>query len=223
MCDDAGFDVDRVRFRRRRQWECGSPAGRKSSRGVVGVSPSMDVAFGDGALAGVFGAGDRRAKLMGGPTTNIGGAARRNVDHILIGLGVAAAFGSVAFAGVMLSRDNSRPMFGGVEHLMIFAQPIGGSKLKGEARAKAEAAVDFNATGSIARSGAGGGVENASSAKDYILRVARKGALVIESPKGRLEARPGVVIPDLGTVLSVQNRNGRWRVVTERGVVDEAE
>ncbi|WP_395664292.1 hypothetical protein [Methylocella sp.] len=147
------------------------------------------------------------------------------VDRMLVLAGVAAALGSVAFAGAMLSRDNSRPMFGGVEHLMIFAQPIGGSKLQREPVASG-AAVDFNATGSIGASGgrnADPGPGGKTVVKNYVLRVAPQGALVVEGPKGRVEAKPGAVVPDLGSVLSVQNRNGRWRVVTERGAVLEAE
>ena len=72
-------------------------------------------------------------------------------DHGLVAAGVAAAVGSASFAGFMIARDNSHPLFGGIEHLMIFAQPIGAT---GSHRRllleQASARPDDDATGSIA-------------------------------------------------------------------------
>lgn len=130
------------------------------------------------------------------------------LDRALAAAGVAAAAASTLFAGTMMSRDNSRPIFGGIEHLMIFAQPIGEPAAR-----DARAAVDPDATGSIA--------PQALGAKAYVLRHAAGAGLVAEGPKGRFDVRPGAELPGAGAVLAVENRNGRWRVETERGVILE--
>ncbi len=145
------------------------------------------------------------------------------------------------FRGFMIARDNSHPLFGGIEHLMIFAQPIGAA---GSHRRllleEASARPDDDATGSIAspspqRAGAeratparSAGAEDYDQpeppgrpAKGYVLRFTRKGAIVVEGPKGSFAAVPGVVLPDRGRILSIENRNGRWVVLTENGVVTE--
>ena len=163
------------------------------------------------------------------------------VDHGLVAAGVAAAVGSASFAGFMIARDNSHPLFGGIEHLMIFAQPIGAA---GSHRRllleEASARPDDDATGSIAspspqRAAAeratparsAGADDNdqpeppGRPAKGYVLRFTRKGAIVVEGPKGSFAAVPGVVLPDRGRILSIENRNGRWVVLTENGVVTE--
>ncbi|WOJ88668.1 hypothetical protein RZS28_12685 [Methylocapsa polymorpha] len=77
------------------------------------------------------------------------------VDHGLVAVGVAAAIGSAVFAGYMMTHDNSRPAFGGAEHLKLFAQPLN----SGWRRAPVGAGrvggrpVDYNATGSIRHGG----------------------------------------------------------------------
>jgi hypothetical protein len=165
------------------------------------------------------------------------------VDHGLVAAGLAAAIGSASFAGFMIARDNSHPLFGGIEHLMIFAQPIGGSDSR--RRPLLEQAttrsVDYDATGSINRpppprasvEGAGSRHDASlpddadkpdsmgGSVKGYALRFTRKGAIVVEGPKGSYAAAPGVVLPDRGRILSIQNRNGRWVVLTENGMITE--
>ena len=69
-------------------------------------------------------------------------------DHGLVAAGIAAAVGSASFAGFMLARDNSHPIFGGIEHLMIFAQPIHGYRPPLLERLETRS-VDYRATGSI--------------------------------------------------------------------------
>jgi len=165
------------------------------------------------------------------------------VDHGLVAAGVAAAIGSASFAGFMVTRDNSHPLFGGIEHLMIFAQPIGatGGLRRQEPEMAMVRSVDTDATGSIKlpplRAGDDGAVSAWSGAppdvadkpdaarapvKGYVLRFTRKGAMVVDGPKGSYGAAPGVVLPDRGRILSIQNRNGRWVVLTENGMIAEA-
>jgi hypothetical protein len=159
------------------------------------------------------------------------------VDHGLIAAGVAAAIGSASFAGFTMTRDNSHPLFGGVEHLMIFAQPSSG--LGGDRRLLLERvtrSVDYDATGSIDRTpqprpsadvlgpARGDDIADATGAraKGYVLRFTPKGAMVVDGAKGSYAATPGVVVPDMGRILAIQNRNGRWVVMTENGIINEA-
>jgi hypothetical protein len=166
------------------------------------------------------------------------------VDHGLVAAGVAAAIGSASFAGFMVARDNSHPLFGGIEHLMIFAQPIGatGGPRRPEPETAMARSIDYDATASIKRPPPRGDDDGAISVrngvppeaadkpdaasapvKGYVVRFTRKGAMVVDGPKGFYAAAPGVVLPDRGRILSIQNRNGRWVVLTENGVITEGE
>ncbi|WP_041367398.1 hypothetical protein [Methylocella silvestris] len=152
----------------------------------------------------------------------------------MIAAGVVVAVGSVSFAAVMISRDNSHPLFGGVEHLMIFAQPIGGSHNHSEPAESQKHPVDYSATGSIDQSGhmdvaAGAAKRGETSAaaprgalKGYVVSFSAKDAIMVQSAKGSFAAAPGTALPDAGRILSIENRNGRWVVVTERGTITEA-
>ncbi len=156
------------------------------------------------------------------------------VDHGLAAVGVAVAVASASFAGFMIVRDNSHPMFGGVEHLMIFAQPIGGAPNHRPLPLErgANRPVDYNATGSIDDAAAGASGLEAPRAselaaapealKGYVLRFARNGAVMVEGPKGSFAAMPGATLPDAGRILSIENRNGRWVIMTENGMIAEA-
>lgn len=153
-------------------------------------------------------------------------------DHGLVAAGIAAAVGSASFAGFMLAHDNSHPMFGGIEHLMIFAQPIHGHRPP-LMESLERRSVDYRATGSIEPrplSNAAGGEPSRSEEKadaargalaGYVLRFAPRGDVVVEGPKGSFAAVPGVNLPSAGRILSIQNRNGRWVVMTENGMIAE--
>lgn len=155
------------------------------------------------------------------------------IDHGLIAAGIAAAIGSASFAGFMIARDNSHPVFGGIEHLMIFAQPIGGSAShQSPPMDQSEGhRVDYNVTGSIDQAALNaisdqprpGKVSDAKhdALKGYVLRFAAKGGMMAEGPKGSYAATPGAMLPDAGRILSIENRNGRWVVTTEKGAIAE--
>jgi hypothetical protein len=153
-------------------------------------------------------------------------------DHGLVAAGIAAAVGSASFAGFMLAHDNSPPIFGGIEHLMIFAQPIHGHRPPLLERLETRS-VDYRATGSIEPrpvSNAAGGESPRSDEKQdsargalagYVLRFAPRGDVFVEGPKGSFVAVPGANLPNAGRILSIQNRNGRWVVMTETGMIAE--
>ncbi len=197
--------------------EQGSRA-RSSRSSATGARALFGAAFGKSAPAKAAAAA--RAKAASAHIFAL------TVDHGLVAAGVAAAIGSAGFAGFMAARDNSHPLFGGVEHLMIFAQPIGGSASQ-QRRLLAQASTrpsDDDATGSINPPPVQGADNQGSTGglgKGYVLRFTRKGAILVEGPKGSYAAAPGVVLPDKGRILSIQNRNGRWVVLTENGTITE--
>jgi hypothetical protein len=160
------------------------------------------------------------------------------VNHGLVAPGLATAIGSASFAGFMITRSDNHPLFGGIEHLMIFAQPIGGSQSHRRLLFDHDSprSVDYSVTGSIDRNAPPR--DSANGAKPprigdnpdpmraplngYVLRFGRNGVVVVEGPKGSYAAAPGAALPGAGRILSIQNRNGRWVVQTENGMIGEA-
>ncbi len=171
-------------------------------------------------------------------------ASALTIDHGLAAAGVAAAIGSAVFAGYMITHENNQPTFGGAEHLRLFAQPFGQGPRRLSIRESRGAGrvVDYNATGSIRRSGfanSGGDEDqggasvasadgkNQASLRDrviegYVVRFVHKGSAIVQGPKGSYAVAPGVALPNAGRVLSIQKRGNRWIVVTARGLITES-
>lgn len=162
------------------------------------------------------------------------------VDIGLVAAGIAAAMSSAIFAGYMIARDNSHPTFGGAEHLMLFAQPLGGGSLqrKIDAGVGEDQSVDYNATGSIRRVPPGEPSESRGGAaqsgadkiqadatraqlKGYILSFVQNGAAIIRSAQGSYVVSPGATLPGGGKVLAIERRADKWIVVTARGIITE--
>jgi len=53
----------------------------------------------------------------------------------------------------------------------------------------------------------------------FVLRRVYDGAALIEGRDGMIEVEPGVVAPGLGRIEAIKREDGRWVVVTARGVV----
>lgn len=163
------------------------------------------------------------------------------IDHGLVAAGIGAAIGSAAFAAYMITRDNSHPVFGGAEHLMLFAQPLGAGshQRRIDAVRPLERPFDFGATGSIRRGGLSGAAESrddaAAASRDdeiqtdprdvtlegYVLRFARNGVAFVQSAQGSFVVARGAILPGAGRVHSIEKRGNRWVVVTARGLVSE--
>lgn len=58
-------------------------------------------------------------------------------------------------------------------------------------------------------------------ASSYVLRYANVGAALLHGPGGTLVVVPGSVVPDAGTVHSIEKRAGHWVVMTEGGPIGE--
>jgi hypothetical protein len=156
------------------------------------------------------------------------------IDQALVATGVAGAVASAGFAVIMISTDHSQPMFSGIEHLMLFAQPIHGRPAPILARGYEPATdngIDYTATGSIPRS------EQRRADKigtthvhapptepiimDYVLREAQMGVAVVQGNGAAYRIKPGNFLPGAGRVLSVEQREDTWVVVTTQGIISD--
>jgi hypothetical protein len=155
-------------------------------------------------------------------------------DHALVAAGVMAAISSATFAGFMITHE-VHPIFGGAEHLMLFAQPL---KAPNQIHpGGADRQIDYQTTGTIERTGSGiggGGADAALSdgeisslsksgarAKGYFLNVGADGILSIDGPGGSYAAELGAVLPEAGRIVLIERRGGKWIAVTSQGVIIE--
>lgn len=123
---------------------------------------------------------------------------------------------------------------------MLFARPLEPSldEDKPGPSDTGEAPFAFSATGSIvdrasiARLGRKGAISlsegeavraapSGEGAKAYVLRFVHKGVAVVRGAKSSYVVAPGSMLPDAGRVLSIENRGGRWMVITTAGVINE--
>jgi hypothetical protein len=77
------------------------------------------------------------------------------------------------------------------------------------------AAVPKDATGSIASSAAGQG----GKVEGWVVRDVRRGTALIEGRMGLIEVDQGDVVPGLGRVDAIRKQDGRWVVVTSKGLI----
>jgi hypothetical protein len=54
---------------------------------------------------------------------------------------------------------------------------------------------------------------------DYVVRRVYDGAALIEGRNGIIEVEPGIVAPGLGRIEAIKRQDGRWVVVTARGLI----
>jgi hypothetical protein len=73
-------------------------------------------------------------------------------------------------------------------------------------------------TGSIAQKQQ----DRPSVVSGWVLREIRRGAALVESRYGFYEAVPGANLPGLGRVETIRRQDGRWTVVTPKGVIVSA-
>jgi hypothetical protein len=61
--------------------------------------------------------------------------------------------------------------------------------------------------------------EKPAVAQDWSIRSVFRGRALVSSPRGVFEAAPGLHLPGLGRVEAVTRENGRWVVITEKGII----
>ena len=75
-------------------------------------------------------------------------------------------------------------------------------------------------TGSIAPPQAIGG--GAGKVDGWVLRDVRRGVAFLEGRAGTIEVEQGDLVPGLGRVDAIRKQDGRWIVVTSKGVISAA-
>ena len=55
--------------------------------------------------------------------------------------------------------------------------------------------------------------------QDHVLRRVYDGAALIEGHHGIIEVEPGIVAPGIGRIEAIKRQDGRWVVVTARGLI----
>jgi hypothetical protein len=136
-----------------------------------------------------------------------GFTAGRAVDLALVAGGVATAASAVGFAGyVMLSGDHE-PHINGMEYLAIFAQP----NRSAHAPDKNDAAkVDDTPVGAIPR-------EIKDNVAGYWLVGAQPQFAWLRDGNRIFSVHPGDEVPRLGRVAAIEQRDGRWTLVDDKG------
>jgi hypothetical protein len=142
---------------------------------------------------------------LAGATAGV--AASRAIDLALIGGGVATAASAVGFAGYMMLAGDHETHVNGMEYLAIFAQPSHG--VHGEGKGDAEK-VDSSPVGAIQR-------EIKDNVSGYWLVGAQAQFAWLREGNRIFSVHPGEVVPRLGRVAGIEQRDGRWTLVDDKG------
>jgi hypothetical protein len=85
---------------------------------------------------------------------------------------------------------------------------------------RSEVAAGKDVTGSIAPPAGGANQAGKGSAVEgWVVRDVRRGTALIEGRMGLVEVEQGDVVPGLGRVDAIRRQDGRWVVVTARGLI----
>ena len=134
-----------------------------------------------------------------------GFGAARLVDLALIGGSIATAASAVAFAGYMtLGGGDHPPLINGMEHLAIFAQPNHGVK-HGDTTS-----VDASPVGALPP-------EVKAHVEGYSLVGAQKDFAWLREGNHIFSVHTGDTVPRLGRITSIEQRDGRWTLLDDKG------
>jgi hypothetical protein len=150
---------------------------------------------------------DKKKWLSAGAGAGLGLTASRIMDLSLIGACVATATGTVAFAGYMMMRGDHTPLINGMQYLAIYAQP---SHPRHVADAQRPEAVDMAPVGALSRDGQ-------DRTSGYQLVGAEPRFAWLRQGDHIFAVHPGDEVARLGKIASIEQRDGRWTLVDEKG------
>lgn len=136
-------------------------------------------------------------------------------ETIVRSLGLLLAIGSLTFASCMISNNERRPEFAGLEHLSIFSKPATSAtgRMRAERQTAAEQpALDYAPVSSFSRS-------SDRPASGFVLLGATSGSAVIQGPNSIAWVSQGAIVDGLGRVTAIERRGEKWVVVTTGGLV----
>ncbi len=152
------------------------------------------------------------------------------LEHGLALAGILLAVASGTFAGTMITRDRatesaSAPSSGGSRIVVDFERHEGwsdGPAVTGSLARSVEAKSDSRSAGGGPDAPTGSnrsGGAAALGADSYRLLGVWDGSALIESDEGLRQVKPGAVLPGAGRVEAIEQRSGRWVVVTSEGLI----
>ena len=149
---------------------------------------------------------DKKKSLATALGAATGLAAARVIDLMLIGGGMFTAAGAVGFAGYVTLTGVSAPMVFGMDHLAIFAQPSHPHRVEAPDKF---GPVDMNPVGAIPHE------------RDHVNGYALVGAQArfawLREGNRIFAVRPGEEVPRLGRIAAIEQRDGRWTLLDEKG------
>jgi len=136
----------------------------------------------------------------------------RLIDVALIGSGLAAAAGSVVFAGLMVMKNDHTPRVNGMEYLSVFAAPKGPVKRSPDSNEVAEGqpGIDLSPLGAIP-------LPATTGRDDYVLVSAQADRAWVRAGSRIFPVHPGDLLPNLGKVSAIVWGGGHWTVVGDNG------
>jgi hypothetical protein len=94
-----------------------------------------------------------------------------------------------------------------------------GERIERVERLTRDAAAQTEVTGSANPPNGPGAADKPGGPDRWVVRDVRRGAALIEGRMGLIEVVRGDVIPGLGRVAAIGKQDGRWVVVTSRGLI----
>jgi hypothetical protein len=150
---------------------------------------------------------DKKKPLAVAIGAALGVGVARLADIALISGLLATAGGAVTFAGYMTMRGGQTPLINGMQYLAIFAQPS-------HPAPDAPRTLDMNPVGAIPR-------DTKDDAKilagGYALVGAKPTYAWLRQGNRIFAVRPGDDVPSLGHVAGIEQRDGRWTLVDDKG------
>jgi hypothetical protein len=125
-------------------------------------------------------------------------------DLILIGGSLAIAAGAVGLAGYLTLTGVQEPYIYGMKYLAIYAQPSHPVHVDGGQE------IDFSPVGAIA-------TPLRTAVNGYALVGAKSSYGWLRDGDHIFAVLPGDDVPRLGHVAAIEQRNGRWALVDDKG------
>jgi hypothetical protein len=153
-------------------------------------------------------------------------------EHGLVALGFVAAIASGAFGLYMNLRNDGQPDIPGSQYLTVFAQLMRGKSAPATPDDTggrfSKAAIDPVVTGAIstsppAKPGPAPAAPPADKMhlplKGYVIREVFDGMALVESRYGLTLVKPDTLLLGAGRVISIEQRAGKWTIVTSEGTI----
>ena len=153
---------------------------------------------------------DKKKPLAAAIGAALGVGVARLADLALIGGLIATAGGAVTFAGYMTIRGAQTPLINGMEYLAIFAQPNHHGHGDEPEATQARQRLDMDPVGAIPR-------ETKDDVGGYALVGAKPTYAWLRQGNRIFAVRPGDDVPRLGHVAGIEQRDGRWTLVDDKG------